>query len=124
MTVSQLYSSVARLGFETSLEDNDLFFQAANRAILQVNAIRPIQGIYVINHKPLDNLIRNASFSPVEVEGELCFEATGAKAYYFEADGEGIAHIEAFDEISRTWGTAGSVEFSANRTFVPYNVLI
>lgn len=124
MTVSQLYSSVARLGFETSLEDNDLFFQAANRAILQVNAIRPIQGIYVINHKPLDNLIRNASFSPVEVEGELCFEATGAKAYYFEADGEGIAHIEAFDEISRTWGTAGSVEFSANRTFVPYKGMI
>lgn len=124
MTVSQLYSSVARLGFETSLEDNDLFFQAANRAILQVNAIRPMQGIYVINHKPLDNLIRNASFSPIEVEGELCFEAAGAKAYYFEADGEGIAHIETFNDISRAWETVGRIEFSANRTFVPHKGMI
>lgn len=120
MTVSQLYASVAQLGFETSLEDNDRFFHAANRAILQVNAIRPMKGIYMINHKPLENMLRNASFSPMEVEGELCFEGVGAKAFYFEADGEGIVHIEVHDESADVWATVGFVEFGANRAFTAH----
>ena len=35
MTVSQLYNSVAQLGFEDSLEEDDRFIFAANRALLQ-----------------------------------------------------------------------------------------
>ena len=54
MTVSQLYNSVAQLGFEDSLEEDDRFIFAANRALLQVNAIRPVTSAYVINHKPME----------------------------------------------------------------------
>ena len=89
-----------------------------------MNAIRPQKRVFVINHKPLDNLIRSSSFSPIDVEGELCFEATGAKAYYFEADGAGSVKIEAFDESSDSWGTIGGFEFSANRSFVAYRGMI
>ena len=57
MTIADLYQSVAHLGFETSLEDEARFVYAANRALLQVNALRPATSIYMINHKPLENKI-------------------------------------------------------------------
>ena len=45
MKISELYESVAKLGFEDSLEDIPAFFYAANRAVLQVNALRPLTSI-------------------------------------------------------------------------------
>ena len=35
MRVQELYEQVAGLGFEKSLEDEEWFYQAANRALLQ-----------------------------------------------------------------------------------------
>lgn len=94
MTVQELYNSVAQLGFETSLEDDQRFIFAANRALLQVNSIRPATKTYLINHKPLVNQISNASFSPQEKTSELYFYADNVKSYYFEADGTGTLAIE------------------------------
>jgi hypothetical protein len=87
MTIQELYDQTAQLGFETSLEDDFRFIQAANRALLQVNRIRPQTSVAVINHYPFPNLIRDTNFEPVRKDSDdICFEATGVKAYYFESD--------------------------------------
>lgn len=124
MKLSELYKSVAQLGFEDSLEDDDRFFYAANRALLQVNKLRPAIGCYYINHKPLDNLVKEASFTPIEKEEEIIFEATGAKSYYFEADGNGVLYVEQYNTELDRWDVITSVELTSTRTFVPYRGFI
>ena len=100
MRVSELYKQVAQLGFEDSLEDDSRFYYAANRALLQVSALRPAVSAYVINHKPMVNLVKPDTFSPIERYDDLSFEATDAKAFYFEADGNGILLVEMYDSES------------------------
>ena len=61
MTVEGLYSAVAQLGFETTLESDERFIFAANRAILQVNRVKPVTSIYKLNHFPLENLVEGVA---------------------------------------------------------------
>ncbi len=124
MQVSELYKQVAQLGFEDSLEDDNRFYYAVNRALLQVNSIRPAISAYVINHKPMANLIKGSTFSPIERSEDLCFEVTGAKAYYFEADGNGSLYIEEQDGVSGEWNEIGMLELASARRFVPYRGFI
>lgn len=124
MTISELYKQVAQLGFEDSLEDNDRFYYAANRALLQVNKIRPAISHYLINHKPLSNLVKESTFVPIEKTEDLTFEATNAKSYYFETDGNGIAIIEKFDNDTQSWVIVSSIELSSTRTFMSYRGFI
>lgn len=124
MLVSELYKQVAQLGFEDSLEDENRFYYAANRALLQVNSIRPAVSAYVINHKPMANLVKVDTFSPIERSEDLCFEATDAKAYYFEADGNGALYIERWDDASGEWVIIDSLEFTSTRRFIPYKGFI
>lgn len=124
MRVSELYKQVAQLGFEDSLENNDRFYYAANRALLQVNAIRPAVSAYVINHKPMKNLLSGSPFTPIERASDICFEATDAKSYYFEADGNGIVYIEKKDMVSAGWTIIGSRELASDRKFVAYKGFI
>ena len=119
MRVSELYKQVAQLGFEDSLEDDSRFYYAAHRALLQVSAIRPAVSAYIINHKPMKNLIKENTFTPIERAEDLCFEATDAKSYYFEADGNGTVYIETINE-SGAWEIIGVKKFSANHNFVAY----
>ena len=107
MRVQELYEQVAGLGFEKSLEDEDWFYQAANRALLQVNYLRPAISSYVINHKPMKNLI-DGSFTPVERSEDLIYEATNAKAYYFQADGIGRVIIQKQNSVGG-WSQIGEV---------------
>ncbi len=124
MRVSELYKQVAKLGFEDSLEDEDRFYYAANRALLQVGSIRPAVSAYVINHKPMANLVKVDTFSPIERSEDLCFEATDAKAYYFEADGNGTLYIERQDTASGAWVIIRAQEFTSTRRFIPYKGFI
>lgn len=124
MTVSDLYNSVAQLGFEDSLEDDDRFFYAANRALLQVNAIRPVTSVYVINHKPMENKVQESSFTPIEKFEDLYFEASDVKSYYFEADGNGTMYVEKYDEESETWAIIGMKNLSADKAFTAYKGFI
>ena len=99
MTVLELYNSVAQLGFEDSLEDESRFLFSANRALLQVNALRPATRTCIINHEPLKNLVSENTFSPLRKTTDLYFEAIGAKSYYFETcGGEGKFIIEKYTE--------------------------
>ncbi len=120
MTISELYKQVAQLGFEDSLEDDDRFYYAANRALLQVNKIRPAISHYIINHKPLVNLVNESTFVPIEKDEDLTFEATGAKSYYFEADGNGIVYLELYDADTETWRIIDTITLSSARAFLSY----
>ena len=122
MRVSELYGQVAGLGFEKSLEDSDIFYQAANRALLQVNSIRPAVSAYAINHKPMKNLL-SSDFLPIERYYDITFEAEAAKAYYFESDGVGVCYIEKLS-ASDSWDIIGDVPFSSGGGFVSYSGFI
>ena len=113
MTVAELYMSVAQLGFEDSLEYEDAFILAANRALLQVNALRPATRSYTLAHVPPENLIKGVGHAPFfKTNKELVFEATDAVAYYFEACGNGLIAIETKDE-SGEWRRIGDIPFSS-----------
>jgi len=104
--------SVAQLGFEDSLEYEDGFILAANRALLQVNALRPATRSYTLAHVPPENLIKGVGHAPFfKTNKELVFEATDAVAYYFEACGNGCIAIETKDE-SGEWRRIGNIPFS------------
>ena len=123
MRVSELYNQVAGLGFESSLESDDRFYEAANRALLQVSDVRPEARYHIINHKPLKNVIGRSDFAPIERSEDLCFEAHGGKAYYFECDGNGVAFIEVMkDGIAKTVDTV--LLRSDNRVFRAYSGFI
>jgi hypothetical protein len=124
MTVSQLYNSVAQLGFEDSLEADENFIFAANRALLQVNALRPATSTCVINHKPMENKVNNAMFDPVDKTTELIYYADDVKSYYFEADGTGVLYIEKLGAENGEWDIIGMVEFSGSREFTAYRGFI
>ena len=124
MTIAELYLQVARLGFETTIEESDRFYFAVNRALLQVCKVRPAIRRCVINHKPLPNLIMEDTFSPIEKEEDVTFEADGAKAYYFEADGNGIVYLEAYDPESGTWQIFDELTLQSRQMFVPYKGFI
>lgn len=124
MNVAELYLQVAQLGFEATLEDSDRFYFAANRALLQVCKVRPVIRHCLINHKPLANLLTESTFSPVEKIDDLTYEAEGAKAYYFEADGNGVVYLEKYDESTEEWSIFGEITLKSNKTFVPYKGFI
>lgn len=96
MTIKELYDSVAELGFETELESERIngFILAANRAIVQINRIRPATSIYKLNHFPLVNKLSESTYEPVCKDDEaLIFSTDGAKSYFFECNGNGIAKL-------------------------------
>lgn len=118
MTVSELYDHVSRLGFEDSLEDEKKFYNATNRALLQVGAIRPATGVLEINHSPLRNLLGDTS-APILRSETLCFDAVGARAFFFEAEGEGYCKILDADGSELTVEEFNSKgKFSSYRGFV------
>ena len=99
MRVNELYASVAELGFEDSLEDIPAFYSAANRALLQINALRPLTAIMDIYHRRPENLIQGADHKIYVCEGDVILNAgSPAKAYYLEVMGEGAFQIEVWRE--------------------------
>lgn len=124
MRVQELYEQVAGLGFEKSLEDEDWFYQAANRALLQVNFIRPAISSYVIDHKPMKNLL-DVGFTPVLRSEELTYDAEDVKAYYFETKGVGSAYVERYDANENRWiMVSDEIRFNNTKAFVAYSGLV
>lgn len=101
MTLLQLYNSVAQLGFEDSLDDGGTirFLQAANRAMLQVNEIRPRKKLFTLNHIDTARLV-SVRADWVDVDEEISFVSDDAKAIYFEACGEGEAKIDIYYQMN------------------------
>lgn len=127
MKVSELYEQVSRLGFEDSLDDGKSFYHSANRALMQVGAIRPAVGACVINHNPLPNLLGD-NFLTVEGNDELIYEMDGAKAYYFEVDGSGSYVIQGYNDGENgkdgEWINIGGDNFTSVGKFTPCRGLL
>lgn len=126
MKVHELYDAVAKLGFEDSLEDISAFFIAANRAMLQVNALRPLTAILEIYHRSVDNLIPGATHEIHEhLDSNLVFESTApAKAYYFEVLGEGECRIEVYNSAIKQWEVKHNPIIFDCRTYTAFYDLI
>lgn len=124
MTISELYRSVAQLGFEEGIEYEDGFVFAANRALLEVNSLRPTTSFCFINHRPMKNKLFKPTFAPSLKEDELIFECSDVKAYYFECDGSGTVYIELYDEKIRRWLLIGMRSLSSSGEFTPYKGFI
>ncbi len=125
MKINELYSAVAKLGFEDSLEDISAFFSAANRAMLQINAIRPLTAILEIYHRGCENLVVGATHDIITHENdEVIFDCSGsAKAYYFEVNGVGRCNVEVYDSDASEWGIAEEIDFDS-RIFTAFRGFI
>lgn len=125
MKVFELYNHVALLGFENSLESDDVFYNALDRALLQVGAIRPAVGSCVINHQPITNLIADDTFTPKIIDNEYIIQGMGAKSFYFEADGDGVCYVEYYDAANDSWQTIKTIPIvSMARRFIAYKGVI
>ena len=116
MTIKELYDSVAQLGFETSLEDyEEGFFALVNRAIIQVNRVRPKMAIFKLNHFPLANRLEKEYFEPMcKDEEALTFTCDKARSYYFECNGNGVVNIEKSTDSGESWEVIGTVDLTAD----------
>ena len=125
MKINELYSAVAKLGFTDSLEDISAFFIAANRAMLQINALRPLTAILEIYHRSVKNLINGATHDIHQhLDSDVIFEASGAaKAYYFEVLGEGECRIEVYNSHSNAWEIKDLISFNC-KTYTSYKGFI
>ena len=124
MKVTDLYSSVAQLGFETILDSTERFVYAVNRALLQVNRINPLTSIYKINHFPLKNVLTETNDDPIcKDKEEIVFIAENVKSYSFECNGKGDMIIEK-NEGGDNWATIGSVTLDHSGSFKRYAGLI
>lgn len=124
MTISELYKQVAQLGFEDSLEEDSRFYYAANRALLQVNKIRPAISHYLINHSPLKNEVVDSTFEPIEKSEDLTFQAVNVKSYYFEVDGNGVVYIEQHNDSTEGWDIINTITLSSSKAFKAYRGFI
>ncbi len=90
MTLQDLYGAVSQLGFEDSLGDDSTgrFIYATNRALIEIDALRPRRKSIDINHRVPTNLLFSEPTVIDKVE-QLTFVAHGAKSFYFEVSGTG-----------------------------------
>ena len=127
MTIKELYDAVAQLGFETALEDyEEGFFPLVNRAMMQVNRVRPKMKVYKLNHFPIENKLGEDRFEPVcKGDEALVFSCEGARSYYFECNGNGIASIEKSTDFGESWETIDTIALkSEDGRFLSYRGFI
>jgi hypothetical protein len=120
MNVATLYEQTALLGFEDSIENISAFYHAANRAIYQINLLRPHTAEYRIFRRTATNLLKCGDCTYTR-EDDLTFEAEGARAYAFQACGYGTLFIERYDEGRWTLISERTLE---SEDFAPYRGFI
>lgn len=105
MKVKELYSAAVGLIFGDNLkeEDNARFYASANRAILQIAGLFPLEKSFTVYHDMPKNLIRNNSpFEPVLITEDQprVYFGYNAKAFYFECDAPiGTDNCSAYIEV-------------------------
>ena len=120
MRVSELYNQVAQLGFEEALESNERFVFAANRAIYQINSLRPHVAYVDIVHFPLSNLITASSLEPMFCQGSKIYNVASGRAIYFEAMGKGQLQIS----VPGAMAPILIEDFDSKVSFTPYRFII
>ena len=94
MTLQDLYKAVSQLGFEDTLGEDGTsrFIYATNRALSEINALRPRRRRVTINHRVPTNLLFSQP-TQIEKTGDLTFTAKKAKSFYFEVCGQGSYQV-------------------------------
>lgn len=123
MKIHEVYDAVAKLGMADNLDDVDAFYYALNRAIVQINSLKPITAMLEISRSTWENLVSNPHFEADEYKGEpLYYESTGPiKSYYFEVRGKGSYYVQTYN--GESWDTIAGSDFSYNE-FTPIRGLI
>lgn len=101
MTLAKLKTSTALLGFTETLSDlsdgaESGFYAALNRALAELDRLRPRTGTLFLAHTPAENLAESPHFHLAAGTSRTeAFDAAGA--YYFEATGTGECTVYAGD---------------------------
>jgi hypothetical protein len=105
MTLQELYKEVSQLGFEDSLGDdgNSRFIYATNRALIEVNSLRPRSRRAEILHRVPANLLFSDP-KVIEKTETMIFTARGAKSFSFEVLGKGSFTVGIKREDKNTEG--------------------
>ena len=138
MTHKELYNQVLHLGFEnTALESDDVYIDAVNRALYQVNAIRPRLGYADILHYPPENVLGNRFRGISECYDSITIPVEGCKVLYVELAGDWRVSYQGGEDKLPTQGNTGdlilqkflvtegvtSVTITANTRFVYRNAM-
>ena len=119
MKVRELYEQVSQLGFEDALESDERFVSAANRAIYQINSLRPHIAYLDIVHFPLANLLSNSSLEPLFCQGSKIYNVAIGRAIYFEAIGNGKVIVD-FDNKDEDEPSLLDEDFESTGKFKSY----
>ena len=95
MAYKELYNQVLHLGFEdTALESDVAYVDAVNRAIYQVNALRPRIAYKDILHFPQKDMLGGRYTKLTEVvNGSVSFPVSGCKEFVISIAGEGTIYL-------------------------------
>ena len=96
----------------------------ADMAQKELYAVGKMEKTFSFNNKLIPNLLGNFSgFDSVDFIGtDQTYQATGAKAYYFESTGAGTAYIEEYDGMA--WNTLLTVNMPIGEDYVAYKGVI
>ena len=126
MTLQDLYKAVSQLGFEDSLGDDstERFIYAANRALIEVNSLRPRRKRVDINPRVPTHLLFSEP-KHIEKTETVTFTARNAKSFYFEVSGEGSFEVGLCKKdgstISVTSQSFSTKTFDTRKGFIKYN---
>jgi hypothetical protein len=84
-----------------------------------------IPSVYSFTQNPIPNLLSMyTAFNITQhLDADLTYEAIGAKAYYFEVDGQGTVYVE--EEIAGVWTTLSTITVPSTAiSFTAYSGLI
>jgi hypothetical protein len=108
MTVKDVKDAVLAYGYSPDLEDNDtLFYAAINRALREINRVRPRCAVASIVHEPYAPVAYDNSVQEYVPEHTLSFVAS-ARSCVFEADGVGAVKATS-NEKTKTVDWNGGV---------------
>lgn len=99
MTLFELQADTARLGFLPDIGEKGTFLACANRALLRLHGLRPLQRTARLLHLTEENLLQDAG-GIVVTTTPISVQARGARAYAFYGIGEGSLRITARDSSS------------------------
>lgn len=137
MTLQELYKEVSQLGFEDSLGDdgNSRFIYATNRALIEVNSLRPRSRRAEILHRVPANLLFSDP-KVIEKTDIMTFTARGAKSFYFEVLGKGTFTVGIKKQVKDSEGkikeeiivtnqgafdTTDTIKFDFKKGFIRYD---
>ena len=125
MTLQDLYQAVSQLGFEDSLGDDSAkrFLYATNRALIEVNSLRPRRKHVDVNHRVPNNLLFSEP-KYIEKTETLTFTAQNAKSFYFEVCGTGSFKLGLKKKDGTIYYPVSAAKDFTSKSFISHKGII